>query len=167
MAEHKFLAKPPKRLAVVDQNSCSGCAGSPACVTYCETVTVKEKIVDAIRTVAWPGSPFELAVVEYDKCIGCAICAAVCPWDAMTMYSYEEGLKVAPDVTLVYHEVPAGGDAGHGAVRHRGSEPLLTPGPISRLRAYSSSASPPRAGRTAGPCAGRSHGTPPGSGSRP
>jgi Pyruvate/2-oxoacid:ferredoxin oxidoreductase delta subunit len=106
MAEHKFLAKPPKRLAVVDQNSCSGCAGSPACVTYCETVTVKEKVVDAIRTVAWPGSPFELAVVEYDKCIGCAICVAVCPWDAITMYTYEEGLKVAPEVTLVYHEEP-------------------------------------------------------------
>jgi Pyruvate/2-oxoacid:ferredoxin oxidoreductase delta subunit len=108
MAEHKFLAKPPKRLAVVDQNSCSGCAGSPACVTYCETVTVKEKVVDAIRTVAWPGSPFELAVVEYDKCIGCAICVAVCPWDAITMYSYEEGLKVAPELTLVYHEEPEG-----------------------------------------------------------
>ena len=47
--------------------------------------------------------------MEYDKCIGCAICAAVCPWDAITMYSYEEGLKVAPDVTLVYHEEPEEG----------------------------------------------------------
>jgi Fe-S-cluster-containing hydrogenase component 2 len=75
-------------------------------VTYCETVTVREKVVDAIRTVDWPGSPFELAVVEYDKCIGCGICVAACPWDAITMYSYEEGLKVAPDVTLVYHEEP-------------------------------------------------------------
>jgi Fe-S-cluster-containing hydrogenase component 2 len=65
-------------------------------------------VVDAIRTVAWPGSPFELAVIEYDKCIGCAICAVVCPWDAITMYSYEEGLKVAPTVTLVYHEEPEG-----------------------------------------------------------
>ena len=107
MPEHKFLPKPPKRLAIVDQNSCSGCAGSPACVTYCETVMVREKVVDAIRTVDWPGSPFELAVVEYDKCIGCGICAVVCPWDAITMYSYEEGLKVAPEVTLVYHEEPA------------------------------------------------------------
>ena len=31
-APHKFLKKPPKRLAVVDQNACSGCAGAPACV---------------------------------------------------------------------------------------------------------------------------------------
>ena len=106
MGPHKFLPKPPKRLAVVDQNSCSGCAGSPACVTYCETVMVREKVVDAIRTVDWPGSPFELAVVEYDKCIGCGICAEVCPWDAITMYGYEAGLNVAPDVTLVYHEEP-------------------------------------------------------------
>jgi Fe-S-cluster-containing hydrogenase component 2 len=46
--------------------------------------------------------------VEYDKCIGCGICATVCPWDAITMYSYEEGLKVAPEVTLVYHVEPEG-----------------------------------------------------------
>jgi Pyruvate/2-oxoacid:ferredoxin oxidoreductase delta subunit len=104
MGKHKFLPKPPKRLAIVDQNNCSGCAGAPACITYCETVTVRKDVVDAIRAVPWPGSPFELAVVEYDKCIGCAICAEVCPWDAITMYSYEEGLKIAPEVTLVPYE---------------------------------------------------------------
>ena len=40
--KNKFLKKPPKRLAVIDQNSCSGCANSPACVAFCETVTVKD-----------------------------------------------------------------------------------------------------------------------------
>jgi translation initiation factor RLI1 len=104
MGKHKFLPKGPKRLAVVDQNGCSGCAGSPACITYCETVTVRKDVVDAIRVVPWPGSPFELAVVEYDKCIGCGICVPACPWDAITMYTYEEALKLEADVTLVYHE---------------------------------------------------------------
>jgi Pyruvate/2-oxoacid:ferredoxin oxidoreductase delta subunit len=112
MGKHRFLPKPPKRLAIVDQNSCSGCAGSPACVAYCETVTVRKDVVDAIRTVDWPDSPFELAVVEYDKCIGCGICATACPWDAITMYSHDEGLKVAPDVTLVpYEDEPEEDDA--------------------------------------------------------
>ena len=46
--KNKFLKKPPKRLAVVDQHGCSGCANSPACVAFCETVTVKDQIVDAI-----------------------------------------------------------------------------------------------------------------------
>lgn len=104
MGKHKFLPKPPKRLAVVDQNGCSGCAGSPACIAYCETVMVRKDVVDAIRAVPWPGSPFELAVVEYDKCIGCGICATACPWDAITMYSYEEAMELEADVTLVYAE---------------------------------------------------------------
>ena len=101
MGQHKFLKKPPKRLAVVDQNNCTGCAGSPACVIFCETVTVKQEVVDAIRVVPSAQNPFELAVVEFDKCIGCALCAQVCPWDAITMYSLEEAGKVAPSLTLV------------------------------------------------------------------
>ncbi|MFQ5807884.1 MAG: 4Fe-4S binding protein [Phycisphaerae bacterium] len=109
MAEHRFLNKPPKRLAVVDQSSCSGCAGSPACQSYCETVEFKKSPVDAIRTVKSPENPFELCVVEFDKCIGCGLCAGVCPWDAITMYSYEEALMAAPDLTLVrYDGAPSG-----------------------------------------------------------
>ncbi len=101
MAEHKFLKKPPKQVAVVDQSSCSGCAGSPACQSYCETVTMKKEVVNAIRTVKSPESPFELCVVESDKCIGCALCAGVCPWDAITMYGYEEALMVTTELTLI------------------------------------------------------------------
>jgi Pyruvate/2-oxoacid:ferredoxin oxidoreductase delta subunit len=99
--KNQFLKKPPKRLAVVDQNSCSGCANSPACVAFCETVTVKDQVVDAIRYVASPDAPNNLAVIEFDKCIGCALCSEVCPWDAITMYNFEEAWDVVPQVTLV------------------------------------------------------------------
>ncbi len=99
--KNQFLKKPPKRLAVIDQNSCSGCANSPACVAFCETVTVKDAVVDAIRYVSSPDAPNNLAIIEYDKCIGCALCAEVCPWEAITMYNFEEAWDVAPEVTLV------------------------------------------------------------------
>ncbi len=116
MAEHKFLKKPPKRLAVVDQSGCSGCAGSPACQAYCETVTVKDNVVDAIRTVKSLESPFGLCVVELDKCIGCALCASVCPWDAITMYGYEEAMKATTKLTLVRYDGRADNAACHTTV---------------------------------------------------
>ncbi|PYT33970.1 MAG: hypothetical protein DMF52_14210 [Acidobacteria bacterium] len=99
--KNQFLKKPPKRLAVIDHNSCSGCANSPACVAFCETVTVKDAVVDAIRYVSSPELPNNLAIIEYDKCIGCALCAEVCPWEAITMYNFDEAWEVAPEVTLV------------------------------------------------------------------
>jgi len=97
---HKFLKKPPKRLAVVDQNACSGCAGSPSCVAFCETVTVKNDIVDAIRVFPTEGNPFEVAYIEFEKCIGCALCAQVCPWDAITMYDHADAYDVLDQVTV-------------------------------------------------------------------
>ncbi len=99
--KNKFLKKPPKRLAVIDHGSCSGCANSPACVAFCETVTVKDQVVDAIRYVSSPEAPNNLAVIEFDKCIGCALCAEVCPWEAITMYNFDEAWDAAAAVTLV------------------------------------------------------------------
>jgi ferredoxin len=99
--KNQFLKKPPKRLAVVDQNSCSGCANSPACVAFCETVTVKDQVVDAIRYVQSPELPNNVAVIQPEKCIGCALCAEVCPWEAITMYNFEEAWDPAAGGTLV------------------------------------------------------------------
>ena len=99
--KNRFLKKPPKRLAVIDQNSCSGCANSPACVAFCETVTVKDAVVDAIRYISSPELPNNLAVIEYDKCIGCALCSEVCPWEAITMYNFDEAWDMASQLTLV------------------------------------------------------------------
>lgn len=99
--KHLFLKKPPKRLAVVDQNGCSGCANSPACVAFCETVTVKDQVVDAIRYVSSPDAPNNLAVIEYDKCIGCALCAEVCPWETITMYNFDEAFDASERETLI------------------------------------------------------------------
>ena len=101
--KNQFLKKPPKRLAVVDQNSCSVCANSPACVTFCETVTVKDQVVDAIRYISSPEQPNNLAIIQPEKCIGCALCAEVCPWDAIHMYNFEEAWDEAAGVTLVLY----------------------------------------------------------------
>ncbi len=113
MAEHRLLAKPPKRLAVVHQADCSGCAGAPACASYCETVFAKKQVVDAIRTVKSPEGPFELAFVEADLCIGCGLCAKVCPWEAITMHDREEAQRIEPLLTLVaWPEGPLVPDGG-------------------------------------------------------
>ena len=101
--KNKFLKKPPKRLAVVDQSGCSGCANSPACVAFCETVTVKDKVVDAIRYIKSPDGPSNLAIIEYDKCIGCALCAEVCPWETITMYKFDEAWERDSDFTLIHY----------------------------------------------------------------
>ncbi len=104
---HQFLKKLPKRLAVVDQTNCSGCSGAPACASYCETVTMKKQVVDAIRLVTSPEGIYKMSVVEFDKCIGCGICVSICPWDAITMFGYEEAQEIATELTLApYVEAP-------------------------------------------------------------
>ncbi len=84
--------KTPPKLAVINQNGCTGCE---ACIVFCP--------VDCIEIV--PGVNFHpqvQQVVEVDlvRCIGCSLCAKNCPWDTIEMLPYEEALKGAPSYTL-------------------------------------------------------------------
>ena len=81
---HKFLKKAPKRLAVVDQNACLGCAGSPSCVAFCE-VTVKDAVVDAIRVVDTPATPSSSPTSSPTSARLRALRPGL-PVDAITMY---------------------------------------------------------------------------------
>jgi len=71
--------KKPRLMAVIDEDSCTGCQ---VCVPFCP--------VDCIESV--PKDKYDIAIppvqVRYDECIGCQICARVCTkltWDAIRM----------------------------------------------------------------------------------
>ncbi len=79
--------KKPKEVAVITE-SCTGCAGSPACVPYCP-------VSDCMFWVEDPDNPpFGRIEVDPHLCIGCKKCTSKgpdgsfldgCPWDAIEM----------------------------------------------------------------------------------
>ncbi len=83
--------KAPPKLAVINQNGCTGCE---ACIVFCP--------VDCIEIVPGVEQAQFQQVVEVDlaRCIGCSLCAKYCPWETIDMLPYEEALKNAPAVTI-------------------------------------------------------------------
>jgi Pyruvate/2-oxoacid:ferredoxin oxidoreductase delta subunit len=83
--------KAPPKLAVINQNGCTGCE---VCIVFCP--------VDCIEIV--PGVAHtqlqQVVEVDLDRCIGCALCAKNCPWDTIDMLPHDEAIAHAPTVTL-------------------------------------------------------------------
>ena len=83
--------KAPPKLAVINQNGCTGCE---VCIVFCP--------VDCIEIV--PGVDHTLlqqvVEVDLDRCIGCALCAKNCPWDTIDMIPHDQAIQQAPSQTL-------------------------------------------------------------------
>ena len=85
--------KPPKLLAIVHQNGCTGCE---VCIAGCP--------VDSIELVAGPdaSNPGYQQTVEIDlaRCIGCQNCSQDCPWDTITMYNCDDAFVAWGNQTI-------------------------------------------------------------------
>ena len=84
--------KKPKQLAVVNE-CCTGCAGSPVCLTCCPVEKCMFWVLDA------DNPPFGRIAIDYQLCLGCKKCVGNgpdgilldgCPWEAIDMEMTKE-----------------------------------------------------------------------------
>ncbi len=85
--------KPPKELAVIDADQCTGCQ---SCLEVCpaDCIVRIEPSADAPGLQSW-------CEVDWDRCLGCGLCIrvpadksdapglTVCPWEAIEMVPAE------------------------------------------------------------------------------
>ena len=70
----------PKRLAVVDEDNCTGCQ---VCIPFCPVDCIEPVPKDKYDDV-----PIPPVQVRFNECIGCQMCAKACSkltWDAIRM----------------------------------------------------------------------------------
>ncbi len=82
----------PKILAVIN-DACTGCGGSPICITECPVDSCMYEVQNPDAKI------FNRVEVDHLLCIGCKKCISSgpmdtylegCPWDAIDMVSLEE-----------------------------------------------------------------------------
>lgn len=85
--------RPPKLLAIVHQDGCTGCE---VCIAGCP--------VDCIELVPGPNpqNPEFQQLVEIDlmRCIGCQNCSQDCPWETITMYHHDDAFTAWGNHTM-------------------------------------------------------------------
>lgn len=81
--------KRPKLVAVVDEDSCTGCQ---VCVPFCPVDCIEPVAVDKYDDHVIP--PVH---IRYNECIGCSACVRACEkltWDCIRMWETENFEKI-------------------------------------------------------------------------
>jgi electron transport complex protein RnfB len=98
MAKARRRGRPPKKLAVIHADSCTGCE---SCIEMCpvDCIALITQELGVKGTEAW-------CEVDLERCIGCELCVRiprrrtepysllVCPWEAIEMVPTERAAEV-------------------------------------------------------------------------
>lgn len=82
-SEIRLRKRKPKKIAVVDEDNCTGCR---TCISFCPTDCIEPVPKEKYDTIIPP------VQVRFDECNGCQACVRVCgkmSWDAIRMIPAE------------------------------------------------------------------------------